>query len=164
MVDRDELEQALEHFRATVRRAYANTDWELFGSLFTEDADYLEHSYGRFHGRADITEWAVRTMTSFPGNAMIEFPITWAVYDTERAWIVCEIQNVMPDPGDGSCHESPNLTVLHYAGDGLFSYEQDVYNPLRFVEMVVGWARIARAHDRLPADGEAWLARFGPRT
>lgn len=162
-MDRSELAGALEHYQATVRRAHAEQDWTLFASLFTEGADYNEHSYGRFSGRAAIAEWAVRTMTAFPGNAMIEFLVGWAVFDTERAWIVCEIENVMPDPGDGSVHQAPNLTILHYAGDGLFAYEEDVYNPMRFVEMVSGWARIADAHDRLPDDGRAWLAKFTAR-
>ena len=94
----------------------------------------------------------------FPGNAMVEFPVGWAVYDTERAWIVCEIRNVMRDPGDGSVHETPNLTILHYAGENLFSYEEDVYNPMNFAAMVTGWARVADAHGRLPDDGRQ-LAR-----
>src|SRR4051812_7383504 len=145
-----ELEDAFEHYQATVRRARAECDWTLFAGLFTEDADYLEHSYGRFSGRAEIEAWAVRTMTSFPGNVMIEFPINWSVLDEARWWIVCEVGNVMPDPGDGSRHEAGNVTILHYAGDGLFRYEEDVYNPLRFLEMTRGWARIADAHDRLP--------------
>ncbi len=28
------------------------------------------------------------------------------------------------------------MTVLHYAGDGLFSYEEDVYNPANFAPVV----------------------------
>lgn len=161
MPTRAELAAALEHYQATVRRAQAGGDWQLFGELFTEDADYNEHAYGRMHGRAAIAEWAVRTMTTFPGNAMIAFPVSWAVFDEERGWIVCEIQNVMPDPGDGSVHQSPNLTILHYAGGNLFRYEEDVYNPARFLTMVAGWARIADAHGRLPDDGRAWLAKYG---
>ncbi|MDQ3293939.1 MAG: nuclear transport factor 2 family protein, partial [Actinomycetota bacterium] len=30
-------------------------------------------------------------------------------------------------------------TVLHYAGDGLWSYEEDAYNPANMGEMVTGW-------------------------
>ncbi len=164
MVDRVELEAAFEHYQATVRRAYAERDWTLFAGLFTDDADYLEHAYGRFAGRAEIEAWAVRTMTSFPGNAMVDFPVGWAVLDEDRGWIVCEIENVMPDPGDGSVHQSPNLTILHYAGNNLFSYEEDVYNPMRFMTMVAGWARIAEQHGRLPDDARPWLAKYGTRT
>ena len=157
------LEDAFEHYQATVRRAAAEREWTLFAGLFTEDADYLEHAYGRLAGRAEIEAWAVRTMTSFPGNAMVAFPINWAVLDESRGWVVCEVGNVMADPGDGSRHEATNVTNLHHAGGGSFRYEEDVYNPLRFVEMVAGWARIAGDHGRLPDDGREWLAKYGSR-
>jgi hypothetical protein len=156
-----ELTAAFEHYQATVRRAVDERDWTLFAGLFTADAEYNEHAYGRFSGRAAIEQWAVRTMTSFPGNAMVAFPISWSVLDHDRGWIVCEVQNVMPDPGDGRVYQSPNLTVLHHAGDGRFGYEEDVYNPARFLEMVASWAAVADAHGRLPDDARPWVARYG---
>lgn len=158
-----ELERAFENYQATVRRAVAENDWTLFAGLFTEDATYAEHAYGEFSGRTAIGEWAVRTMTTFPGNAMVAFPITWAVFDEARGWVVCDIRNVMRDPGDGSVHETSNLTVLHYAGDGRFRHEEDVYNPARFLAMVSGWAAVAERHGTLGADGQAWLRRYGAR-
>jgi len=163
MVALAELEAAFEHYQATVRRAVAEQDWTLFAGLFTEDARYNEHAYGRFAGRPAIAAWAVRTMTAFPGNAMVGFPMAWSVLDADRGWVVCEVQNVMADPGDGSVHQSPNLTILHYAGERLFSYEEDVYNPARFLEMVAGWAAVAQAHGRLPDDARAWVAKYGSR-
>lgn len=163
MFSREELEVAFEHYQATVRRIATEHDWTLFAAMFTEDADYNEHAHGRFTGRPAIAEWAVRTMTTFPGNTMVAFPVTWSLIDPDRGWIVCEIQNVMPDPGDGSVHQSPNLTILHYAGNNLFSYEEDVYNPMRFIETIAGWAAVADAHGRLPGDARPWLAKYGAR-
>jgi SnoaL-like domain len=163
MFPRDELEAAFEHYQATVRRASAEGDWTLFAELFTEDAGYQEHAYGRFSGRPAIAAWAIRTMTTFPGNAMVAFPISWSVVDEERGWIVCEVQNVMADPGDGSVHQSPNLTILHYAGDDRFCFEEDVYNPMRFIAMVARWAAVAQAHGRLPEDARPWVAKYGSR-
>src|SRR5947209_9450495 len=93
MGTRAELEAGFEHYQATVRRAHAEQDWRLFAGLFTIDAKYNEHAYGRFAGRDSIAEWAIRTMTTFPGNAMIEFPVSWAAFAIERDWIVCEIQD-----------------------------------------------------------------------
>ena len=45
----------------------------------------------------------------------------------------------MVDPGDGSLHQEYNFTLLKYAGNGKFSYEEDIYNPAGFGKMVKGW-------------------------
>jgi hypothetical protein len=45
----------------------------------------------------------------------------------------------MEDPGDGSLHQAYNFTLLKYAGRGLWSYEEDIYNPGHFQEMIKGW-------------------------
>ena len=67
----------------------------------------------------------------------------------------------MPDPGDGSHHEESNLTIMTYAGDGLFSREEDVYNPLRFMKMSVRWAQDRRGARQPQRRGPAYLAQFG---
>jgi hypothetical protein len=53
--------------------------------------------------------------------------------------VFCEVLNRMKDPGDGSIHEQGNITVLKYAGDGLWSYEEDAYNPKNFRVMIRGY-------------------------
>lgn len=157
---RSELQGALDHYTQTVQRAAESRDWTLFGGLFTTDATYQEHAYGNMRGREEITAWAVRTMTSFPGNCMSDFPIGWAVFDEERDWIVCEIRNLMRDPGDGSAYEASNVTILHYAGANLFSYEEDVYNPANFAAMVTAWGKRADRLGTLPEEAVGWLARY----
>ena len=127
--------------------------WEDFADHFTEDAEYVEHAFGTFRGRDQIREWSVRTMTSYPGGEMTGFPLAWQVVDEPTSRLICEVRNLMPDPGDGSHHEESNLTIMTYAGDGLFSREEDVYNPLRFLKMSVRWARIAEEHGRLSHEG-----------
>ncbi|MCW2497417.1 nuclear transport factor 2 family protein [Jatrophihabitans sp.] len=161
MFSRDELEQAFAHFQSEVVKAAATPDWDLFANLFTADASYYEHAYGRFQGRDQISAWARRTMSSFPGSAMPGFPVAWHVVDTDRGWVVCEIRNVMLDPGDGSVHEASNITILHYAGDNQWSYEEDVYNPQKFLDMVRAWALVAHAHGTLSEEGRQWLAKYG---
>ena len=75
--------------------------------------------------------------------------------------VVCEVRNLMPDPGDGSVHEASNITILTYAGDGLWSREEGVYNPLRFARRAVSWARVVAQHGRLSEEGEAFLEQTG---
>ena len=161
MFTREEIEGAFRHYQSEVVKAASEPNWQLFADLFTEDATYYEHAYGRFAGREAITAWAKKTMSTFPGNAMPGVPIAWYVIDEQRGWVVCEIRNLMVDPGDASVHEASNITILHYAGDNRWSYEEDVYNPATFLEMVRGWAVVAAQHGRLPADGRAWLDKYG---
>lgn len=160
-MDIEEIEQAFVAYQRTVVEITHSGDWSRFADQFTEDATYEEHALGTFVGREAIREWAVRTMTAFPGNTMTSFPIAWHVVDAPTSRVICDVRNLMPDPGDGSAHEASNLTILTYAGGGLWSREEDVYNPMRFAKMSVRWARIARDHGRLSADGAAFLATMG---
>jgi ketosteroid isomerase-like protein len=136
---RDELEEAFAAYQQAAAVAGATGDWAGWADQFTDDATYVEHHYGRFEGREAIREWITETMGTFPGNLMPEFPIDWYVIDEDRGWIVCQVENRMADPGDGSIHQGANITILHYAGDGKWSYEEDVYNPAHFATMVRGW-------------------------
>jgi ketosteroid isomerase-like protein len=132
---RDELER---EFAAYQERGAAG-DWSAWADQFTEDAEYFEHHYGVFKGREAIRAWIVETMTTWPGSEMPIFPVEWYVIDEERGWIVCQIWNRMQDPGDGSIHQAYNFTLLKYAGDGKWSYEEDVYNPAHFADMIKGY-------------------------
>uniref|UniRef100_UPI00356987D8 nuclear transport factor 2 family protein n=1 Tax=Nocardioides sp. TaxID=35761 RepID=UPI00356987D8 len=126
-------EEITEAYAAMHRQVqqYAETgNWEAFAEHFTEDATYIEHAFGTFRGRDEIRDWSVKTMTTFPGGVMTGFPLAWQVVDAPTSRLICEVRNLMPDPGDGSLHEESNLTIMTYAGDGLFSCEEDIYNPL----------------------------------
>lgn len=157
----EEIRSAYAAFHREVEGFVATGDWSGYADLFTEDAEYVEHAMGTFRGREEIRTWAVRTMTSYPGRVMTGFPLAWQVVDEETGRLICEVRNPMPDPGDGTMLEEPNITIMTYAGDGLFSREEDVYNPLRFHEMSMRWARIARDHGRADDDVLGYLDRFG---
>jgi SnoaL-like domain len=154
---RQELEEAFAGYRQRALQAGASGDWATWADQFTEDATYVEHLYGTMGGREAIRRWITKTMGSFPGNCMPHYPIEWYVVDEARGWIVCHVWNRMRDPGDGSVHQAGNLTVLHYAGDGLWSYEEDVYNPAHFMTMLDGWRQRAEALGTLPGEAQAWF-------
>jgi hypothetical protein len=80
-------------------------------------------------------------MSTYPGSAMPEFPIGWSVIDDDRGWVICQVWNRMADPGDGSIHQAYNVTILKYAGDGRWSYEEDIYNPAHFASMIKEWEK-----------------------
>ena len=137
---RDELEDAFATYRAAADHGAATDDWSGFAEMFTEDCTYLEHLLGEMHGRSEVLEFYTRSMVQdYPGNCIAEFPIGWWIIDEARGWIVFQAWSVMEDPGDGSDHRTYNLSVLHYAGDGRFSYQEDIYNPMRFGEMIGAW-------------------------
>lgn len=149
----EEITEAYAAFHAQVEQLRVSGDWSGYAELFTEDAVYVERAMGTFRGREEIRAWAVRTMTAYPGRVMTGFPLTWQMVDPDAGRLVCEVGNPMPDPGDG--------TIMTYAGDGLFSREEDVYNPLRFHAMALRWARIAAEHGNAPDDALAFVERYG---
>ena len=135
---RAEIEAAFVEYQRRAAEAGASGDWRAWAEQFTEDATYVEHLYGEFTGRQAIHDWISATMSEYPGRDMPEFPIEWYVIDEERGWVVCQVWNRMRDPGDGTIHQEYNFTLLKYAGDGQWSYEEDIYNPMRFGTMLLG--------------------------
>ncbi|MGH3971666.1 MAG: nuclear transport factor 2 family protein [Mycobacterium sp.] len=133
---RAEIESAFKRHEEVVVGIGSSWDWSRFADEFTEDATYVEHTYGTLQGREEIRNWIVSTMNAFPGSEMPCYPTSWYSIDEDRGWVFCEILNRMRDPGDGSIHQAATITILKYAGDGLWSYEEDAYNPMNFLPMV----------------------------
>lgn len=133
-----ELSEAFEVFEATVAQiaAEAHSDraagpaaWARFADLFTPDADYIEHALGTMHGREEIRPWIVKTMTRFPGDHMVAFPNLWTVFDAPTGRVIFEVDNPMCDPGDGSVITATNISIVTYAGDGLWQCEEERLQP-----------------------------------
>jgi hypothetical protein len=130
---RSEIDEGLARYDAVVEECTRSRDWSPFADLFTEDCVYTEHAYGVFHGREAVREWIVGVMAPFPH---MRFPQDWVAYDDDNDAVVIGIQNVLDH--DGTAYGFPNWTRLVYAGDGLFSSEEDIYNPVRDAPRVVG--------------------------
>ncbi len=132
----EELEQALEIYNKARDEASQTGDWSIWASVFTEDAHYVEHVYGEFDGRDAIRDWITKVMAPFPH---MTFPQDWVAFDEENDAIVFQCQNRLEHPTDpnGKPFQFPSWTRLIYAGNGQFSYEEDVYNPMRDANQVV---------------------------
>jgi len=149
--DRAELQTAHDNYLAVANESGRTGDWGPWADLFTDDAEYIEHHFGRFVGRPAILEWITATMAQWPNTEMTMFPHDWCVCDEERGWWICQIENRFNDPGDGGVYQSANVTILQYAGDMRFSSEEDVYNPANFGPAVSAWVAAKKAHAPDPA-------------
>jgi hypothetical protein len=54
-----------------------------------------------------------------------------------------------------------NISIVTYAGDGLWCRQEDIYNPLRFVSAAMKWCKKAAALGTLPDEAEAWMRQMG---
>jgi SnoaL-like domain len=159
---RDELSAAFSAFEQTVARAAETRDWDPWVQQYTEDVEYIEHAAGTMKGREAVRAWIWKTMTTFPGSEMTSFPTLWSVIDEPTARIICELANPMRDPGDGTIISATNITIVTYAGDGLWCREEDIYNPMRFVDAGMKWCRKAQRLGTLTDAAAEWMRRCGP--
>jgi uncharacterized protein (TIGR02246 family) len=134
-----ELRQAYEHFKEVSDECAAIGDYNAFADLFTEDCTYVEHAFGTMHGREEVRSWIVPLMKQHPNPYMVRYTHDWVLFDEENGRVVFCARSHMADPGDGSAHSETNWTRIDYAGEGLFSREEDIYNLANFVKMLTEW-------------------------
>ncbi len=158
---RSELAVAFEGFEQTVARAAETRDWDAWAEQYTPDVEYVEHAAGTMHGRDEVRTWIRKTMTTFPGSHMTAFPSLWSVIDEPSGRIICELDNPMVDPGDGTIVSATNISIITYAGDALWCREEDIYNPLRFARAAMKWCKKAEALGTLDDDAARWMRDQG---
>ena len=128
---RSEIEEAYRHFVATGD----SQDWDAWADLHSEDGVWIEHHLGTFRGRDAIREAIKKVMATAPP---MEFPVEWHVIDGNR--VVFYPWQVFPDPrGGDEVYRFGCVTVLEYAGNGLWSCQEDLYNPREGEEVVKRW-------------------------
>lgn len=138
---RQELQHALEIYNRARDESSRTGDWSIWAGVFIEDVRYIEHAFGEFHGREAVRDWITKVMAPFPH---MTFPQDWVAFDEEHAAIVFQCQNRLEHPTDpnGPPFQFPNWTRLIYAGNGLFSEEEDIYNPRRDADRTItAWAQ-----------------------
>ena len=134
MHPREEVEAAFAEF---LRRGVGEEDWPAWADIFTDDASYIEHNLGRFHGRKEIAEWIIPTMADYPSMTLW---VDWSVIEGDR--VAFYIWNNLPDPAGERRHfQFPNASVIEYAGDGKWAFEEDYYNPASATTVVVDWIK-----------------------
>jgi len=139
---RNEIEDAYRDFVA----AGDAQDWDAWADLHSEDGVWVEHHLGTFRGREAIRAAIKKTMASAPP---MEFPVAWHVIEDQR--VVFYPWQVLPDPAGGNeVFRFGCVTILEYAGHGLWSYQEDLYNPSEAEAVVKRWLA---AGGRIPTPG-----------
>ena len=134
---RDEVEA---EFLKYVEMGKTN-DWSAWADQFTEDALYVEHAMGIFHGREEIRKWIVETMASVSG---MSFPYEWYMIDGNRVVMYC--WNIFdPLPGMSGEYKFAVATILEYAGNGQWSLEEDIYNEKEAEQVIARFVTDANA-------------------
>ncbi len=132
---RSEVEAAFHEFIAVGDRCAASGDWSPWADVHSEDGVWIEHHFGTFRGRDAIRAKIVEVMKPVP---MMYFPVGWFIIEGNR--VVSYIWQQMPDPrGGDAIYRFGCITVLDYAGDGLWAIQEDVYNPAEANTMMKGW-------------------------
>ena len=111
-------------------------NWAPYADLFTEDCLVIEHAYGEFRGREAVRKYIVDVMAPY---ANMTFPQEWVTFDPTNGAVIFLVRNAFPPPlqASGEPFFIPNVTRLVYGHDGLWSEEQDWYNPARDAPRVV---------------------------
>ena len=128
---RTEVEEAWRHFVAVGDSG----DWSAWADLHSEDGLWVEHHLGTFEGREAIRTAILDVMKPVP---MMEFPVAWHVVEGDR--VVYYPWQVLPDPkGRGDAYRFGCVTILQYAGNGLWSYQEALYNPREAEAVMKRW-------------------------
>jgi len=118
--DIQEVESA---FRTFWQTGMIREDWNAWADRFTEDVVYEERVLGTMHGREAVRRWIVPLMERY-GEI-------YGVYDWHAAdptgRVVFRMINRRDHPSGRGTLDFPGVSILQYAGDGLWSREEDYW-------------------------------------
>lgn len=112
--------------------------WSDLADFFTEDAVYVDPAWGRVEGREKIREFFVKSMAGLTGHGWYT-PENWIMVEGPR--VVSQWDQVLGRDADGCPRFVAGLSILYYAGDGLFCYSHDMLNMAHVFEVMkaIGW-------------------------
>jgi ketosteroid isomerase-like protein len=123
---REEVEATVERYIAVRDEINAGRGtWADLAQFFTDDAVFIDPAWGRVEGLDEMRR------TVF-GEAMVgledwDFPTEFYAIDGDQV-LVKWLQVLPGRRGDGSQYMQSGCSTLLYAGNGKFSYEEDLLN------------------------------------
>lgn len=112
------------------RIARGEADWPDLATMFTDDAVYIDPAWGRVEGIGALEEFFAESMR---GLEDWEFPIEFTAVEGDTV-VVKWTQRLPGTRPDGGRWEQSGISTLVYAGDGKFSYEEDLLNMAHVLE------------------------------
>lgn len=135
---KEEVQKAIEALHKLRDKAGAGeVGWEAMVDMFTEDATFIDPAWGRYTGREAITQFM---RDSMGGLKDWKFPSDWYVIEGNR--VISRFRNRLPGRrADGTHFDVPGVSIIEYAGNGKFSYEEDIINMAHLYEVLAesGW-------------------------
>ena len=99
--------------------------WSVLADFFTEDAVYIDPAWGRVETREGIREFFEKSMAGLTGHGWSTVE-NWTQCDGAR--VIGQWDQILGHQEDGTPWSVPGLSILYYAGDGLFCYSHDMLN------------------------------------
>ena len=153
----EEVRAAVDAYVALrARIADGEATWTDLATMFTDDAVYIDPAWGRIQGIDALREFFDESMR---GLEDWDFPIEFTAIDGSTV-VVKWTQQLPGARDDGSRYEQSGVSTLVYAGDGKFSYEEDLLNMTHVLEdlRASGW-RPGAGFMSPPADPDRNFAR-----
>jgi hypothetical protein len=119
--------------------------WDRLADFYTDDGVTIDPVWGRIEGRETIRAYCVESMAGLTGYGWWSRE-NWTMYEGHR--VVSQWDQVVGTCADGSEAAVPCLSVLYYAGDGLFCYEYQMVNVAQINAALrdAGWQPNADMH------------------
>ena len=153
-----EAQETYDRFVAMRDRVDAGEiGWDGMADFFTDDAAYIDPAWGRQEGRETIRQFFVDSMSGLTGHGW-STPERWTMVDGHR--LVSHWDQVLGDKPDGGQWIVPGISILYYAGDGLFCYSHDYLNMKYIFETMKAMQWQAPASINLPPAEPDWRAHL----
>lgn len=156
-----DVEEVEAEFRRYWQAGMIREDWNAWADLFAEDVVYYERVLGTMRGRETVRAWIVALME--------QYGEIYGIYDWHHAdpsgRVVFRMNNRRDHPSGEGFIDFPGITVLQYAGKGLWATEEDYWDQRLGVAQFQEYEAALAAHDsdhrekrtRLHwGDGPAW--------
>lgn len=130
-------------FRTYWQTGIIREDWDAWCDLFTEDVVYLERVLGTMNGREAVRAWIKPLMEQY---GEIYGVYEWHTVDPSGR-VVFYMQNRRDHPsGDGHL-DFPGISILQYAGEGLWSLEEDYWAEKLAIDRFKQYEKALKSHD-----------------